>query len=299
MNLKIPDRNKNLLKLFLKLAVTALCIWYVAGKIDFEKAGAALKHANWFYLFMALLAFAISKALASYRLNFYFRNIHINLSGWTNMKLYWLGMFYNLFLPGSIGGDAYKVIQLKNKLDAPIRKTTSAVLLDRFSGLLALWLILSVYSFLVLDYTGYKSSIAGGALFAVFGLYYIINRWLKDFISSYYPTLLLGIIVQSAQVASVYFIMAALHIHTGTTSLIFIFLLSSIASIFPFSIGGLGIREIVFLQCSALFGLPQETSVVISILFYLITLVTSVWGVFYMYRSPLNENVSKNLVVKD
>jgi hypothetical protein len=43
-------------------------------------------------------------------------------------------MFYNLFLPVSISGDAYKVILLKKIYDAPYKKTTSAGLLDRFSG---------------------------------------------------------------------------------------------------------------------------------------------------------------------
>jgi hypothetical protein len=52
-------------------------------------------------------------------------------------------MFYNLFLPGAISGDAYKVVLLTRKYDVSYKKITAAVLLDRFSGLLALGLILS------------------------------------------------------------------------------------------------------------------------------------------------------------
>jgi len=283
------QKSKNYLKLFIKLLITAICVWYVSGKIDFSKAGAALRSAYLPYLLLAIITFIISKIFASIRLNYYFRNINVKLSEVENLKLYWLGMFYNLFLPGSVGGDAYKVILLKKSMDAPYKKTTAAVLLDRISGLLALWLILSVYSFFVLEYTGYKSSIVGGAVLAIFGLYYILNRWLKDFLPSFTATLLLGLLVQSAQVVAAYFIMSALGITVHTTPLIFIFLLSSIASVLPFTIGGLGIREIVFLQGSAYFGLPQETSVVISILFYLITLFTSAWGIIYVYHHPLKK----------
>ncbi|HRF24042.1 MAG TPA: lysylphosphatidylglycerol synthase transmembrane domain-containing protein, partial [Chitinophagaceae bacterium] len=103
----------------LKIVVSGLCIWYVSGKIDFRKAGEALQKANVFYLVLALLTFVVSKIIASFRLNIYFKNIFIRLSEWTNLKLYWLGMFYNLFLPGSIGGDAYKVLLLKKKFNAP------------------------------------------------------------------------------------------------------------------------------------------------------------------------------------
>lgn len=282
-------KSNNYLKLIIKLLITAVCIWYVSGKIDFSKADVALRSAYWPYLLLALVAFIISKILAAFRLNYYFRNINIKLSEVENLKLYWLGMFYNLFLPGSIGGDAYKVILLKNSINAPYKKTTAAVLLDRISGLLALWLILAVYSFFVLDYTGYKSSIVGGAVLAIFGLYYILNRWLKDFLPSFTATLLLGLLVQSAQVVAAYCIMSALGVIVHTTPFIFIFLLSSIASVLPFTIGGLGIREIVFLQGSAYFGLSQETSVVISILFYLITLFTSAWGIIYVYYNPLKK----------
>ena len=40
------------LKLLLKIAVTVVCLWYVSGKIDFAKAGAALQKANWFTWFL-------------------------------------------------------------------------------------------------------------------------------------------------------------------------------------------------------------------------------------------------------
>src|SRR5258705_11719022 len=111
------------LKLLLKIAVSIVCLWYVSGKIDFAKAGSALRNANWFYLFLALIAFVISKWIAAIRLNIYFRNIDIHLPAWQNIRLYWLGMFYNLFLPGSISGDAYKVILLTKKYKIAYKKT--------------------------------------------------------------------------------------------------------------------------------------------------------------------------------
>jgi uncharacterized membrane protein YbhN (UPF0104 family) len=285
---KKGSKTTRLIKLLAKIAITILCLWYVSGKIDFAKAGSALKNANWIYLFFALLAFLISKLISAFRLNIYFRNIRVHLPEWQNIKLYWLGMFYNLFLPGSISGDAYKVILLSRKYSVPYKKTTAAVLLDRFSGLLGLGLILAAYSALVLEQNLYIVGIVLGAVLAIVALYIIIRFFLREFLPSFLPTLLLGIVVQACQVICAYLIMSALGIPAHVTEYIFLFLVSSIVSVLPLTIGGLGIREVVFLEGSNYFGLTQESSVVISILFYLITLFTSAWGGFYVFKDPLS-----------
>src|SRR5260221_1550546 len=286
---KTESKTSKLFKLLLKIAVTAICLWYVSGKINFQKAGLALQNANWLYLLPALIAFIFSKLLSAIRLNIYFRNINIHLPGWQNVKLYWLGMFYNLFLPGSISGDAYKVILLTKKYNTTYKKTTAAVLLDRFSGLLGLGLILSVYSIVVLNSTIYISAIICGAILAVIVFYLVIKTWLKYFISSFFSTLLLGIAVQASQVVCAYLVMASLNIPFNQTEYIFLFLVSSVVAVLPLTIGGLGAREVVFLEGSKYFGLIRENSVVISILFYLITLFTSAWGLFYVFKNPLKE----------
>jgi len=287
MDNKKEAKTGKILKLLLKIAVSVACLWYVSTKIDFTAAWKAIKGANWLFLFLALIAFVISKWIAAVRLNIYFSNIGIVLPHWQNVKLYWLGMFYNLFLPGSISGDAYKVIVLTKKYQVPYKKTAAAVLLDRFSGLLGLGLILAVYGIFVLQENLYRVGLVAGAVAAVIALYLVIRFYFKDFISSFASTLALGTLVQAAQVVCVYLIMGALGIPSHVTEYIFLFLVSSVVSVLPLTIGGLGIREVVFLEGSRYFGLAQETSVVISLLFYLITLFTSAWGMLYVFRDPL------------
>src|SRR5689334_15827113 len=152
---KKESKISRYLKLLLKIGVTFICFWYISKKIDFHAAKEAFLKANWLWLSIAILLLMLSKLFSAFRLNIYFRNISIHLTEWRNIKLYWLGMFYNLFLPGSISGDAYKVVLLKRKYDSPYKKTSAAVLLDRFSGLLALGLIMSAYGIIVLDKTLY------------------------------------------------------------------------------------------------------------------------------------------------
>jgi uncharacterized membrane protein YbhN (UPF0104 family) len=275
---------KKRLVLLLKIAVTVACLWYVAGRIDFSSAGTALEQANWIYLAMAFILYVLSKLVSAVRLNINFRNISIRLTAMQNIRLYWLGMFYNLFLPGSISGDAYKVIVLSRTFNKPFAKTTAAVLLDRFSGLAGLILLLAVYGMFIPVWTGLlvASAILG---FAV--LYLVIRFWLHDFIPGFMSTAVLGLAVQVIQVLAVYAIMLALGISPGAHAYIFIFLLSSVASVLPLTIGGLGLREIVFLQGSIYLGLNSETAVLISLLFFLVTVLASAWGMVYVFSDPL------------
>jgi uncharacterized membrane protein YbhN (UPF0104 family) len=131
--------------------------------------------------------------------------------------------------------------------------------------------------------------IIAAVVLAIIAFYYIINRWLKDFLPSFFPTLLLGILVQASQVVCAYLIMAALGIPANTTEYIFIFLVSSVVAVLPLTIGGLGAREVVFLEGSKYFGLVREPSIIISLLFYLITLVVSSIGSYYIFKDPLQE----------
>jgi len=280
-----------ILKLFIKIAVTIVCFWYISTKIDFVRAWDALLKARWAFLLLAVAAFSFSKLLASFRLNINFKNIALWLSQWDNIKLYWLGMFYNLFLPGSISGDAYKVIILTRKFKTPYKKTTAAVLLDRFSGLLALGIILSIVGVIVLQSPLLDVVFASGSLLAIAITYLFVHFFLKDFLPGFWPTFLWGLGVQVFQVVCLYCILVSLHIHINQPEWIFIFLVASVVSVLPISLGGgLGTREFVFVEGANYFHLDPHLGVIISLLFYVSNLLSSLGGAYFVFHNPLKEN---------
>lgn len=288
---KKSSRTSRLFVLFLKIAITALCFWYIGQKIDFAQAFKALQDANWLYLFLSVVLYVLSKTVAAYRLNIYFNNIHLHLPAAQNLKLYWLGMFYNLFLPGSISGDAYKVVLLNKRRKAPYKKTSAAVLLDRFSGLLGLGVILCIYGVMVLDNRLYDTLLTGGCTLAIVGLYFAVKFFFRDFLPGFFSTFFLGVAVQAIQVMGVYLILAALHIDAGFQQWIFIFLSASVISVLPLSLGGgLGTREVVFAEGAAFFHLDPHLGVIISLLFYLSSVAGSVFGAYFIFHDPLREN---------
>jgi len=289
-----PSPLLKLLKLFLKIAITVLCFWYISKKIDFIQAKEAFLRSNWWWLCLAVILLIISKIFSAFRLNIYFKNISLRLTQWQNLKLYWLGMFYNLFLPGSISGDGYKVILLKRKFNSAYKKTSAAVLLDRFSGLSALGLILGVYSMIVLKEPLYYLILIAGSVAAIVILYLAIRFYFRDFIQGFWPTFFWGLAVQLTQVVCVYCILKSLGLPTDQPAWIFIFLLAAVVAVFPISLGGgLGTREFIFVEGANYFHLDQHLAVVVSLLFYLSTVIASLPGIYFVFHDPLQSDTEK------
>jgi len=279
---------KKIFSLALKIAVTVLCFWYISKKIDFLQAKQAIAKTNWLWLTAAILLLALSKLFSAYRLNIYFRNIGLQLSEIKNIRLYWLGMFYNLFLPGSISGDAYKVILLKRKYNSNYKKTSAAVLLDRFSGLLALGLILSVYGIIVLRNPLIDLILIIGSLASIAVLYFAVKKNFIEFFAGFWPTFFLGLAVQLTQVVCVYCILLSLHLPLNQPEWLFIFLIAAVVAIFPVSLGGgLGTREFVFVEGAKFFHLDPQLGLVVSLLFYLSTVISSLPGLYFVFHDPL------------
>jgi glycosyltransferase 2 family protein len=286
----VVPKFKNGLKLFLKIAVTAVCLWYVSRKVDWLLTVKLLQQSNKLWLLAAALLFTASKVVSSFRLNIYFRNINVGLSEKTNLKLYWLGMFYNLFLPGGIGGDAYKVILLNGQYKQPVKKLGAAVLLDRISGVAGLGILVAAYYFLIYKGAQYSYWLLAAIVPELIIYYVFVRKLFPSLIKSFWSTLWLGIAVQFLQVLCVYCLMSSIAISGNMNKYMLLFLLSSIVAILPFTIGGLGAREVVFLWGSERFKLDIHQAIYISLLFYLITLIISFIGVRWVYKQPLQTN---------
>jgi glycosyltransferase 2 family protein len=282
------DKVKNLLKLLLKIAVTAVCLWYISKKINWNETFQLVLNSNPLWLVAAVFLFTVSKIISSFRLNIYFKNMDVRLPEKTNLKLYWLGMFYNLFLPGSISGDAYKVILLNRKHKYPVKLLSAAVLLDRVSGVMGMGILAVIYYFLIHRGAQYSGWALGALVPGIVIYYFFVKKVFPTFLPGIWKTFWLGLLVQSIIVLCAYCIMAAIHIVESHEAYILIFLFSSLVAILPLSIGGgLGIREFAFVSASKVFALDQHHAVAISIMYYFVILLNSLVGVRWVYKDPL------------
>lgn len=273
----------------LKLLFSALLLYLVFTRIPFSEVWTLLKASTVHLLLVALLFFVLSKTIAAFRLNRYFHQIGIPLSQASNLKLYLLGMFYNLFLPGGIGGDAYKGYLLHRTYGTPGKKLAAVLLLDRISGLF----LLCLYSGMLLAWQSlpwmepYRPWI-GMALLGGLLVYWKAHQRLFPYLHPvFWPSLGYSALVQLAQLASVYFILQSLGIQENQLQYLLVFLLSSIVAVLPVTIGGIGSREVVFYYGARWLELQENTSVGVSMAFFFITALVSLCGILYHFRKPL------------
>lgn len=275
---------KPFLKALLKIILSGAALYYVYTKIDFHQVIGIFKVVNYYLLIPAFIFFIASKIASAWRLNYYFDAINIKLSNESNLRLYLLGMYYNLFLPGGIGGDGYKVWLLNNKYKIKAKNLFWGVMLDRINGVFALFIL----ALLITPFLSIPNQFKFGSLVLLIIsiiIYYIINK--KFFLRFYQvivPTTLYSFVVQIMQILSALFILFANKSYTNTEAYIFLFLISSIVAALPFTIGGIGSREITFLFGAKVLGLDINLSIALSLIFYLITLVVSIAGIYYSLR---------------
>jgi hypothetical protein len=277
-------------KLFtaLKIVISALLIYFVFTKISFLEVLQTLKRTQPFYLFLASIFFVLSKIIASFRVNLYFHQLQVFLTQISNLKLYLLGMFYNLFLPGGIGGDAYKGYLIKKQFNIDTKKIVSVLVLDRLSGLLLLFMYACILiPFLNLNLIPYIEYYALAAILLGIGVFWILNKKFFQYVLPiFWKAFGYSALVQFFQILSAYFILQSLDIELNTISYLFIFLVSSIVSVIPLTIGGIGSRELTFFYGATLLHLDENTSIGISMIFFLITAFVSLFGIYYHFKKP-------------
>jgi uncharacterized membrane protein YbhN (UPF0104 family) len=288
MNLKknkvkvhLPKHLKTALKIVLSVGILA----FVLYKIDTKALLEVFAHVQPLWLLPALLFFALSKYISAFRLRRFLINTGIEISASFNLKLYLLGMFYNLFLPGGIGGDGYKIYLLNKRYDVKARSIFWGILLDRVMGLLALFCLAAALAAAATLPHFYKTFSWLLIPLAIIAFYFFIKILFNRYRNIFTITLLQSFLVQLSQIVSAFFILQAIGVNNATVDYLFLFLISSIVAALPITIGGIGSREITFLLGAQVMQLSTSDSIALSLLFYIITALVSLTGIYYSIKT--------------
>ncbi len=276
-------------KLVLKIVVTGLLLFYVFKKLNLDKVEALVKQSNPWWILAAIGCFFISTIISASRLMSFFKSIDLHIRWQFNLRLYLLGMFYNLFLPGGIGGDGYKIYLLNKSYKLPAKKVFWAILFDRLSGFWAIGLITAVLViFLPQLAVLHITPVSAWAVFlAATAVYvFVAYRFFRDYTKHFVAAHIKALGVQSLQVLTILLVMVALHHTEKYAPYLSAFLMSSMAAVIPFSVGGLGFREFIFKYVVAeMFHMNGDLAVVLSLSFYLISAIISLLGIYYVFRT--------------
>lgn len=282
----------NAAKLILKIAVTSTLLYYVFSKVPFSGVKDRLLHANYWWMFAGVIAYFCAMVASSWRLLSFFKSIDLTLAPRFNFRLYLLGIFYNLLLPGGIGGDGYKIYLLNKIYKYPAKKLFWAIAFDRLSGLWAIGLIVVALKIFIPQIEIHIAIPLVVFLVGTIIYYFIVKIFFKDFTRHFFKGHLKAILVQSFQVITIICVLMGQDFHGKFSPYLLSFLLSALAAVVPITVGGAGAREYIFKVLSGVFHMDVGLAVFLSVSFYLISLLVALSGLYYVLRpSRLQEGL--------
>jgi len=149
--------------------------------------------------------FVLAQTIAAFRLYFLLRGVNHCLKFWDAIRAIFIGNFFNIVIPGEIGGDIFKIAFINSRLRLGLTLVSTLVMVDRLVGLFTL-ISLSLFSIVYLVMTPTWSEISFGyfnlemstlgllsvcALAILTGLFLRHFSYFLDIIFSYFPNSLL------------------------------------------------------------------------------------------------------------
>lgn len=266
----------------IKFALSAGALWLAFSSVDLAQIWLFIKQLNPAYVILALACLHGSHFFGAMRLRDYLKVQNRDVSRRYVWWLHYVGTMFNMLLPSSIGGDGYKAWLLSKRYGCKLLAMLHIMLSGRANGLLVLFALLAA---LLLAHDGLRAAIpyynalviAGVALVAV--VYSLAAKWLwKEPLALQARMAVFSLGVQGMMLLSVYVLLLAFNAPNQLDYLI-IMLVSSIVSLLPISIGGIGLREILLLYAAPYMSLELAQAVSFGAVYSLMHLSVSLVGV--------------------
>jgi glycosyltransferase 2 family protein len=291
---------------------------WLAWRMDWAKLANAFAHLRLELWAAAVVLYLATQVVSGWRWQLLARPLGFDGSVWKFTSLYFVGMFFNLLLPTSVGGDVVRAWYLDNR---PGRRLPAmlSVLVDRASGLMLLILI-ACGAVLVAPgqaprWTAWCVWGTAACAFAGVAMLPIVARCGSRFtrlrasiescgIYLRFPQLILGtsllsFFVQGSNVILVWLLGRALDAPVPGAYYWVLVPMVSVITLLPISMNGMGIREGSTALFLAPFGVPQGTAVCLAILWFSVyTAVSVAGGCLYLagwYPRPKLEDSNESI----
>ena len=283
---------KNKLLGIFQIIVTVFFIYYTLSKIGLNKILEVIKSADLLFILFASIVYFLSQIISSERLWFILKENNLIISSKENIKLYMVGIFYNFFIPGGVGGDAYKGVLMNNKFQWSLKKIYKLLILDRLIGFGVILCLIIVFSGFILDLEFISEF--NFVLAPLYALLFFVGRVLVQKIFNneivYTKAFFISHIIQIFQFGSIILILFSLGVTENYFTFLYIFLISSVLSIFSF--GGIGIREYVFFTLASNTVISPDIATSVGLIFTFSALLSSVPGLFFLIKIKSKKKLS-------
>lgn len=310
------------LKIFLKIAVSASLMVFIIQKLPREDLHRILISIDSNIFLLAGAVLFISNFLGALQWHLLLNASGIRIPFHRTFRFYFIGLFFNNFLPANIGGDAVKVYDV-SRIGGSVYQVVAVTVLDRLLGIFGLcllasiaalllyalqpaallWLYLLIFLCCMIPAVGFymfkplgRILRRGVLLIKVFSLDRRMTHVLdhlgrfkgkKTLVSKLVG---LSLVIQALRICTHVLVGIAIGIPADTVIWVqfFVFVpLLSLAMIPPVTINGLGVREGLGILLFATIGIGRTDAFMIEFSTYVISVVISFLGwLFFVARKP-------------
>jgi glycosyltransferase 2 family protein len=319
-------KNTFLLLLRISVSILLLLILFKINKIDFQDLANNIKGADKRFLCVGFLVVLISYSLGFLRWKMLVKAAGIDISLRRLITSFSGGVFFNSFMPSTIGGDLLRATDLSGET-RKAKEVIATIFLDRLSGYVGLiFVIIPALLFnrdllqdkVILYSVSAIIIILAVILLVVFNsfAYRVISSFLsapgsgkiKDMLRNIHHeihlfrnrkkmiigNLVLSFFIQLIAPVSVYFIGLSLGVKVNPVYF-FVFLpIIGAVTLLPIAFGGIGLREQLFQTYFAKVGVIGHLAVTMSILSFSFTVIyAAIGGLIYVltiHRRRLQSN---------
>lgn len=315
---------KKIISLLLKILVSISILVFLFRKTDMVQVFAIIRSMDILMFITVVFLYAVTQIVSTYRWSLFLPKAGIDMPFLKLISLYYIGMFFNIFLPTAIGGDVVKSYYLY-KSSGKGGNSLASVFLDRFTGFFAMVIIASVS--LILGYKYVKDTYVPVFVIALASMFFLsslilwnkgLHNWalaiisriklfgINEKIESLYQSVMLykgepmvflkafgvSFVVQIASVVIFYLLSKGIGM---TVPIGYFFLFVPIAvsiSMIPISLSGLGLREGAFVYLFAKAGATDAQAISVSLAgFAAMVLLGLAGGIEYIRLGNVKESV--------
>lgn len=302
-----------------KIGLSLALFAYVVAKVSPGNVWGVIRRADPTILAAAAALFVVSNLIGSWLWCRLLRAQGVRIPYANAAAYYFVGLFFNNFLPSNIGGDIARISDA-SKHAPNVSSVFSATLMDRLLGVLAILLLALIASFAALDRVHLYAIYGGILLVFLLALGLFLSIFNRTILKAFeWPFRALGLktleaglgrilddlhgfrnegpalrqaflattLVQISRIYVHYLVGVSLGVRLAAGYyFLFVPVLAALVSL-PVSMNGLGIREGASVVLFQMAGLTREQAFTIPFLTYLISVFVSLLGGFiFVTRSP-------------
>ncbi|NOY17747.1 MAG: flippase-like domain-containing protein [Gammaproteobacteria bacterium] len=313
------DRIKYKLLIFLKVLIALVLIGSILSKVNLNDVWLAFSRANMWLIFSAFFLYFVGLCIIASRWKLLLAVQGVRASFYTLIKSMIVAVFFNNFLPSTIGGDAMRAYDTW-KMGGGKTQSVSIIFIDRLLGIFTLFMFALLALLLTSRNVSFIPNFRLWVLFAVFigitAIYILffkaalISRYLHtgnrenastlkrillkvfDVFAVYsgkpgvlFIALILSIFLQLNVIFHYYLIALSLSIDIPLSAMFIIIPIAIVVMMIPVSINAIGVRELIFVALFALYGVSSADALAFSwTSFILITLLGVIGGIIFILR---------------